>query len=52
MVKAEFNPINAELNTNCHLLALLEAHHVLHISRIKVNFNAIFFFLAKCIIKI
>jgi len=32
------NPLNAELNPICHLLALL-AHPVLHISRIRVNFN-------------
>jgi len=31
------NPLNAELNPICHLLALLEAHHILHISRIRVN---------------
>jgi len=29
-----FNPLNAELNPICHLLVLLGAHHVLHISRI------------------
>jgi len=28
------NSLNAELNPICHLLALLEAHHILHISRI------------------
>ena len=32
-----FNPLNAELNPICHLLALLEAHHILHVSRIRVN---------------
>ena len=32
-----FNPLNAELNPVCHLLALLEAHHILHVSRIRVN---------------
>ena len=30
------NPLNAELNPICHLLALL-AHHILHISRTAVN---------------
>jgi hypothetical protein len=30
------NPLNAELNPICHLLALL-AHHILHVSRIRVN---------------
>jgi len=32
-----FNPLNAELNPICHLLALLVDHHILHISRIRVN---------------
>jgi len=31
------NPLNAELNPIYHLLALLGAHHILHISRIRVN---------------
>jgi hypothetical protein len=32
-----FNPLNAELNPTCHLLVLLRAHHILHVSRIRVN---------------
>jgi hypothetical protein len=32
-----FNPSNAELSPICHLLALLGAHHILHVSRISVN---------------
>jgi len=31
------NPLNAKLNPICHLLALLGAHHILHVSRIRVN---------------
>jgi len=31
------NPLNAELNPTCHLLALLGAHPILHISRIRVK---------------
>jgi hypothetical protein len=31
------NPINTQLNPTCHLLALLEAHHILHVSRIRVK---------------
>ena len=31
------NPFNAELNLVCHLLALLGAHHILHVSRIRVK---------------
>ena len=32
-----FNPLNAELNPICHLLALLGANHILHVSRIRVR---------------
>ena len=32
-----FNPLNAELNPICHMLALLRAHHILHVNRIRVN---------------
>jgi len=28
------NPLNAELNPICHLLALLGAHRILHVSRV------------------
>ena len=31
------NPLNAELNPICHLLALLGAYHILHVSRIRVK---------------
>ena len=31
------NPLNAKLNSICHLLALLGAHHIFHVSRIRVN---------------
>jgi len=31
------NPLNAELNPICYLLALLGVHHFLHFSRIRVN---------------
>jgi len=40
---ASFNPLNAELNPICHLLALLEAHHILHVSRIRVNIGTVSF---------
>jgi hypothetical protein len=30
-----FNPLNAELTAICHLLALLGARHILHVSRIR-----------------
>jgi len=33
-----FNHLNAELNPICHFLVLLGAHHILHVSRIRVNY--------------
>jgi len=32
-----FNSLNAELNPICYLLALLGAHHFLHVSRVRVK---------------
>jgi len=32
-----YNPLNAELNPICHLLALLGTHPILHVSRIRDN---------------
>jgi len=32
------NPLNAEFYLICHLLALLGAHLILHVSRIRVNY--------------
>ena len=43
----DFNPLNAELNPVCYLLALLGAHHILHVSRIRVKeirYGAVFWF--------
>jgi hypothetical protein len=37
VIQSRFNPLNAQLNLICHLLALLGAHPILHVSRIKVN---------------
>jgi hypothetical protein len=31
------NPLNTELNPICHLLALLGAHHFLHVRRVRVK---------------
>ena len=33
----DLNPLNPELNPICYLLALLGAHHFLHVSRIRVK---------------
>ena len=35
--RSRFNLLNAELNPICYLLALLGAHHFLHVSRIRVK---------------
>ena len=37
LVKLNFNPLNPELNPTCYFLALLGAHHFLHVSRIRVK---------------
>ena len=34
---AVFNPLKPELNPICYLLALIRAHHFLHVSRIRVK---------------
>jgi len=33
----DINPLNAEFNPICHLLALVGAHPIFHVSRIRVN---------------
>jgi len=33
----QFNPLNAELNPICHFLTLLGAHHIFHVSGIRVK---------------
>jgi len=33
------NPLNAKINLICHLLALLVAHHIPHVSRIRVKLS-------------
>ena len=35
--RGNINPLNPELNPICYLLALLGAHHFLHVSRIRVK---------------
>jgi hypothetical protein len=35
---SQLNPLNTQLNSICHLLALLGAHRTLYISRISVNY--------------
>ena len=38
ILEGAFNPLNPELNPICYLLAILGAHHFLHVSRIRVKF--------------
>ena len=38
ILRTFFNPLNAELNPICHLLALLGVNHILHVSRIRVKY--------------
>jgi len=33
----DLNPLDAELKPICHRLAFLGAHHILHVSRIRVK---------------
>jgi len=43
LLQFNIRTLNAVLNPICHLLALLGAHHILHISRIRVKpFNTVF----------
>jgi hypothetical protein len=39
VIKCVINTLNAELNPICHLLALLGAHHILHVGRIRVKLD-------------
>jgi hypothetical protein len=39
--RVPINPLNAELNPIRHLLALAGAHHFVHVSRIRVNGEAV-----------
>jgi hypothetical protein len=35
--RLNINPLNAKLNPICHLLALLGAHHIFHVSSVRFN---------------
>jgi hypothetical protein len=45
------NPLNAKLNPICYLLALLGAHHILHVSRIRVKFHSDYCVTSVAIVK-
>jgi len=36
-INLTINPLNAELNPICHLLAILGTHHIFHFSRVRVK---------------
>jgi len=36
-LRTVFNPLNADFNPICHFLALLVAHPIFHVSRIRIN---------------
>ena len=40
-ITLSLNPLNAELNPIRHLLALVEARHIVHVSRIRVNADGV-----------
>jgi hypothetical protein len=37
LLLTQLEDLNAELNPICHLLALVGAHYILHVSRVRVN---------------
>ena len=47
ITRVNFNPLKAELNPICHLLALLRAHPIFHVSRIRVNLLVVCFLLGN-----
>jgi len=44
----DINPLNAELNPICHLLALLGAHHIFHVSGLRVKQSATYLLCLLC----
>jgi len=47
-----FNPLKADLNPICHLLALLGAPYIFHVSGLRVNVEFEAFFNCDCSIDI
>ena len=50
--KCMINPLNAELNPICHLLALLGAHHILHVSSVRVKMDDVRSLECSCTVQI
>ena len=38
----QFNPLNTKLNPICHLLALVGAHKIFHVSKVRVNIQQLY----------
>jgi hypothetical protein len=51
MIAPLLNPLNAELNLICHLLALLGAYPILHVSRIRVKHYTVKALAEQCLTK-
>jgi hypothetical protein len=43
LIYMAFNPLNTKLNPICHLLALLGSHYILHVGRIRVKIQSLFY---------
>jgi hypothetical protein len=51
-LSAQVNSLNAELNPICYFLALLEAHHILHVGRIRVKFVNLVALFSLCLLSL
>ena len=51
LVSRSFNPLNAELNPIRHLLALVGARHIVHVSKIRVNMSCLAMMMMMMMIK-
>ena len=47
-MEVKFNPLNAELNSICHLLALLGGANIVVVSRLRVN-TCVFMCVCVCV---
>jgi hypothetical protein len=46
------NTLNAELNPICYFVALLGAHHILHVGRIRVKFINLVALFSLCLLSL
>jgi hypothetical protein len=52
ILKQSFNPLNTELNPICYFLALLGAHHILHVGKIRVKFVNLVALFSLCLLSL